>query len=201
MPPVNYGLLYNYYTIIDSRNIANIGWKVPLNSDYATLILNLGDWFLAGGKMKEVGTIHWNDPNTGATNSSKFNAVGSGLRSTNGNFQSLKVYGHLLSIDDIDINTQGMLYLENANQYAQQSGGGLKWTGAAVRLMKLSTSLSDGEIGGYVGNDGRKYPTICVNGQEWLSCNLAETKYRNGDLIPEVTDNTTWTELTTGSVS
>jgi uncharacterized protein (TIGR02145 family) len=38
---------------------------------------------------------------------------------------------------------------------------------------------------------------IC--GKKWTTSNLDVTKYRNGDPIPEVTDQTVWTGLTTGA--
>jgi uncharacterized protein (TIGR02145 family) len=47
--------------------------------------------------------------------------------------------------------------------------------------------------------DGNQYPSILLNGQEWMQNNLAVTKYRNGDSIPEVTDPTEWSNLTTGA--
>jgi uncharacterized protein (TIGR02145 family) len=68
-----------------------------------------------------------------------------------------------------------------------------------VRLVKDTTTLSDGETGTYTGNDGKVYRTICIGTQEWLADNLAETKYRNNDSIPEVTDNTAWAGLSTGA--
>ena len=71
--------------------------------------------------------------------------------------------------------------------------------GASIRLIKDSTTLSHGQTGTYTGNDGRVYQTICIGTQEWLSENLMETKYRNGDAIPEVTDNTAWAALATGA--
>ena len=71
--------------------------------------------------------------------------------------------------------------------------------GLSVRLVKNSTTLSNGQIGSYIGNDGKVYPTICINNQEWLATNLEETKYRDGNLIPNVTDNAEWTTLTTGA--
>ena len=40
-----------------------------------------------GGKIKEEGTTHWDDPNTGATNISGFTAVGGGYRYNYGNFR------------------------------------------------------------------------------------------------------------------
>jgi len=48
--------------------------------------------------------------------------------------------------------------------------------------------------------DGNVYPTITNNcGQTWISKNLTVSHYRNGDTIPQVTDNTQWYNLTTGA--
>ena len=76
-----YGLLYNWYAVNDSRNIAPEGWHVPTDEEWQTLIDSLGGNSLAGGKMKETGTTHWNEPNTGATNESGFTALPAGYRS------------------------------------------------------------------------------------------------------------------------
>lgn len=46
--------------------------------------------------------------------------------------------------------------------------------------------------------DGNVYKTIEYdNGQEWMIENLRVTKYNNGDIIPEVTSNNVWKNLTT----
>ena len=47
--------------------------------------------------------------------------------------------------------------------------------------------------------DGNQYPSILLNGNEWMQNNLNVSKYRNGDSIPEVTDATEWSNLTTGA--
>jgi uncharacterized protein (TIGR02145 family) len=49
------------------------------------------------------------------------------------------------------------------------------------------------------GNDGRVYRTVKIGDQWWMAENLRETKYRNGNEIPEVTDNAAWTALSTGA--
>jgi uncharacterized protein (TIGR02145 family) len=45
--------------------------------------------------------------------------------------------------------------------------------------------------------------TVCINKlistQIWTTCNLNVSTYRNGDLIPEVTDFEEWASLTTGA--
>lgn len=38
-----------------------------------------------------------------------------------------------------------------------------------------------------------------IGEQEWMAENLAETRYSDGTLIPNVTDNTAWGALTTGA--
>ncbi len=74
------GMLYNWYAATDSRNIAPEGWHVPSDAEWTTLIDFLGREDIAGGEMKEIGTTHWESPNTGATNKSGFTCLPSGFR-------------------------------------------------------------------------------------------------------------------------
>jgi len=75
-----YGSLYNWYAVVDERNICPTGWHIPSEAEWATLIAYLGGQDVAGGKMKEAGTAHWSTPNTGASNSSGFTALPGGSR-------------------------------------------------------------------------------------------------------------------------
>ena len=47
--------------------------------------------------------------------------------------------------------------------------------------------------------DGNTYQTVKIGNQIWMKENLKVTHYQNGDAIPEVTDNTAWSNLTTGA--
>lgn len=73
-----YGALYNYYAIVDSRNLCPSGWHVPTNDDWLTLSNYLGGEVVAGGKLKSTGSLYWSDPNSGADNSSGFTALPGG---------------------------------------------------------------------------------------------------------------------------
>ena len=89
-----YGYLYNWYAVDDSRNIAPDGWHVPTDDEWTTLTDYLGGTSVAGGKMKETGTSHWNSPNTGATNESGFTAFPGGYRSSSsGSYLGIGSYG------------------------------------------------------------------------------------------------------------
>jgi uncharacterized protein (TIGR02145 family) len=81
-----YGAFYNWYAV-NTGKLAPKGWHVPTETDWLTLQSYLGGPTVAGGKLKETGTSHWNSPNTGATNESGFLALPGGYRSTvNGTF-------------------------------------------------------------------------------------------------------------------
>ena len=46
---------------------------------------------------------------------------------------------------------------------------------------------------------GSDIETIKIGSQEWTTSNLNVSKYRNGDIIPEVKDPNKWAKLTTGA--
>ena len=81
-----YGLLYNWYAVNDPRHLAPWGWHIPSAAEWAILSTCLGGNTVAGGKMKETGTIHWQTPNVNATNSSGFSGLPSGFRYPDGVF-------------------------------------------------------------------------------------------------------------------
>tara|TARA_R110001632_G_scaffold223442_2_gene355193 strand:+ start:849 stop:1670 length:822 start_codon:yes stop_codon:yes gene_type:complete len=75
---IPYGKLYNGHTIMStSKNICPNGWHVPSNEEFETLTTFLGG-INSVGSLKEEGLAHWNSPNTGATNTTGFSAVGNG---------------------------------------------------------------------------------------------------------------------------
>ena len=47
--------------------------------------------------------------------------------------------------------------------------------------------------------DGNTYQTIQIGDQCWMAENLKVTHYRNGDPIPNVTDDAEWADLSTGA--
>lgn len=201
-PTLGYGLLYNWYAATDARNIAAAGWHVPTFAEWFTLQSYLGGEAVAGGKIKETGTTYWTTPNTGATNETGFNARGAGYRAgTTGMFAAMGRYVFFWSSTQFDASLgyrAGALYYDSA--LLPVNSATLKADGEPIRLLKDSTTLTDGQTGIYTGNDGKVYRTICIGTQEWLADNLAETKYRNGDDILEVTDNAAWVALTSGAL-
>ena len=89
-----YGKLYNWYAVNDPRGLAPEGWHVPTDFEWTTLENCFGSSAVAGGPMKETGTIHWTTPNTGATNSSGFAGLPGGLRLGYGAFQGIGLNGY-----------------------------------------------------------------------------------------------------------
>jgi len=196
-----YGLLYNYFVMEDARGLIASGWHIPTQTELATLQTYLGGSAVAGGKLKETGLTYWNTPNTGATNEVGFNGRGIGERTySNGLFGNIKVHMNFWSATNHFAPPAKYIFRIENTTAASTIGGMYPNTGNAVRPIKDSTTLTHGQTGAYQGNDGKVYRTICIGTQEWLACNLAETKYRNGDPIPEVTLAADWIALATGAL-
>ena len=97
-----YGRLYTWYAATNFRGLCPTGWHVPTDAEWTLLTDYLGGEVVAGGKMKEAGTAHWNSPNTGADNSSGWTALPGGYRDFNGTFLSIGSYGYWWSATEGD---------------------------------------------------------------------------------------------------
>ena len=191
---IKYGLQYNWYAASEVRNIAAEGWRIFTYDDILNFINALGS-ITPNCRVREPGLTYW-DYDIGATNDLKFNARGAGTRSNiNGEFLNLK--GHLYLWGPSGTSNIATTVWFPLDSRTVEPAGIEKGRGASIRLLNSNTQLLHGQTGIYVGNNGRRYRTICINGVEYMADNLAETQYRNGDAIPEVTDNAAWASLTT----
>ena len=106
-----YGALYTWASAMNGENsrfansggvqgVCPTGWHLPSDSEWKQLEMYLGMSHAdaddigfrgsnEGGKMKEIGTTHWNSPNSGATNESGFTALPGGKRDCGGNFTNM----------------------------------------------------------------------------------------------------------------
>jgi len=68
----NYGRIYNSEAVLDSRNLCPVGWHIPSDAEWNTLVTFLGGADIAGEKLKEVSG--WTSVPS-ATNESGFSAL------------------------------------------------------------------------------------------------------------------------------
>ncbi len=133
------GALYNWYAVDAAsnggKNICPVGWHVPSDAEWTELTSYLGGDSIAGGKMKETGTAHWQSPNTKATNESGFKALPGGGRYYDGSFNSLgKIGGWWSSTELLAETARGrFLYFDLSLVYR---GSGSKNDGFSIRCIK-----------------------------------------------------------------
>jgi uncharacterized protein (TIGR02145 family) len=132
---LNYGRLFNWYAVSDGRHISPAGWHIPTDEEWEQLRVFLGDFEVAGGKMKEPGTSHWNSPNTGATNESGFTALAGGERDDHGFFNGFGIYGNWWSSTGILPNSSWVWFLRN-NHTSLSRGELYNTFGFSVRCLK-----------------------------------------------------------------
>jgi uncharacterized protein (TIGR02145 family) len=67
---------------------------------------------------------------------------------------------------------------------------------AIILLVSVSASFAQNEVKDF---DNNVYKTVQIGTQLWMAENLKVMHYRNGDPIPNVTDNKEWGKLKTGA--
>jgi len=98
-----YGALYNWYAA-NSGKLAPVGWHIPTDADWDTLVQFLGGEAIAGGKLKEQGTSHWLADNIGATDEFGFTGVPAGCRRYTGTYNYQTTNGYMWSTTPSDQN-------------------------------------------------------------------------------------------------
>jgi uncharacterized protein (TIGR02145 family) len=126
----SYGALYNWYTL-SSAILCPAGWHAPTDAEWHQLILFLDpaallsnpESLIAGNKLKESGTTHWQSTNSGATNESGFTALPGGSRDINGAFSRIGTSGFWWGSDnstawyrDLDYNYAGVIRVSPNNK-------------------------------------------------------------------------------------
>lgn len=195
---IKYGLLYNGWVGADARNIANIGWEVLSDTKWNTLIAYIGGTSMAY-KLKE--SAYWSAGGTSPTNEFLFNLRAIGYRNAyNGSFVNPNEVSYIYTSTyngaiDAGMDCYKIIYnVYNSDGISTLTN--LRATlGGAIRLVKTTTSLTNGQTGTYIGNDLKVYRTICIDGIEYLADNLAETRFRNGDWVTGF-DGGTYTPIT-----
>jgi len=119
-----YGALYTW-DVVNTGKLAPAGWRVANDDDWTALSDYLGGSSLAGGPMRATGTTYWWGPNSDATNSSGFTAVGAGDRNLylDGSFQEFK---------------------SSENWWSSTDPGGSGPTASAVRIDATSANFTGG---------------------------------------------------------
>lgn len=134
-----YGVLYNWYSVVDSRMLCPTGWHIPSDTEWTTLETYLGGRSAAGVKMRVTGTAHWFCTNPLATNESGFSGLPGGERETFGTYININWNGTWWSTTEFtgDPNEDSFawnrgLYCFGSASYRQES---YKSYGYSVRCL------------------------------------------------------------------
>ena len=130
-----YGRLYSGYAVGDSRNIAPTGWHIPSDAEWQTLVDYLGGISVAGGKMKEAGTMHWYSPNIGATNESGFSGLPCGYRSYDGPYSRIGYSAYFWSSTELSSSEAWYRYLDYNGSGVYRGSSGKRF-GYSVRCVR-----------------------------------------------------------------
>lgn len=130
-----FGKLYNWFAVHDSRQLAPPGWHIAEASEWQMLIDASGGSNTAGGNLKELGTVRWHSPNSGAANADGFSAQPGGLRDSKGRFHTMGNYAAFWTATDCGRNSAWARHLSHGDTKVYQDAMN-KGFGFSVRCVK-----------------------------------------------------------------
>lgn len=96
----DFGYLYTYDAVVEEgRNICPDGYKVPTDAEWSALIQQYGGTVMAGGKLKEAGTFHWDTQAYGVTGEAETEIVPSGMINESGESSGLGSRAYIWTSD------------------------------------------------------------------------------------------------------
>jgi len=117
------------------QGVCPTGWHVPSDAEWTILTTFIGGENVAGGKLKEIGTTHWESPNMGATNETGFTALPSGGRNIGSYFTEIGVMNYWWSSTEYSTANVWYRFLHSDYSYVTRSDYP-KQGGFSVRCMK-----------------------------------------------------------------
>jgi len=141
-----YGVLFNWPAAMAGsasstanpsgvQGVCPTGWHLPSDAEWTELTDYLGGESVAGGKLKETVTTHWDSPNVGATNETGFTALPGGLRSDEDCFNDIGLCGYWWSSTERSTSEawgRDLIY-DSSNL---GTNGGYKEPGFSIRCVK-----------------------------------------------------------------
>lgn len=131
-----YGRLYTWYAVDDSRNVCPDGWHIPTDAEWTDLETYFGGYLYAGSYLKESGNIHWISPyNVDATNISGFTALPGGYRDATGVFELLRNEGYWWTATSSTTDKSWSRKIRASSSEVVRDGINKNW-GLSVRCVK-----------------------------------------------------------------
>ena len=127
-----YGKLYNKWAVLDSRGLAPIGFSIPTEAQWDTMISGLSD---AGTQLKGIPTWKTSGGVPG-NNSTGFAAVASGERDPGATFANIGEQATYWTSDDSDDDYYKLEYDSASATKVTAPGSNPKLAGRSVRCIK-----------------------------------------------------------------
>jgi len=136
-----YGVLYNWVAATANpsgvQGVCPAGWHLPSDAEWKELAEYVGGVGVAGSKLNEAGTLHWECPNKGATNEAGFTALPAGYHFTEGKgaFSGIGRIGSWWSATELNTSNaiSWRLYYDYSGVYTSSYN---KMSGFSVRCVR-----------------------------------------------------------------
>ena len=187
-----YGKLYNHL-VLEENEVCPSGWHVITEDEFNELEeflgipvseLELTGWRgeFVGGKLKEIGTENWMEPNLDAINTSGYSALPSGYREYDGQFygEGTDHYVWTQHFDQVNVYMRALNYNQNMSfrdtyllfqDNESYRGYSIRCVKTIISLAELTTEPAtnitpySAQSGGFISSDGNG--SITARGIVW----------------------------------